>query len=49
VIYFNKGNYDKALSYYERSFKIQDKLKENKSTQYVTTINNIGAVYEKQK
>ena len=45
-VYDGRGNYVKALEYYERSLEIKIKIKGKDSIDVATTLNNIGSVYD---
>ncbi len=44
-VYNNKGDYPKALEYYERCLQIEIKINGKYSNDVVTTLNGIGSVY----
>ncbi|WP_333803344.1 tetratricopeptide repeat protein, partial [Sulfurospirillum sp.] len=45
VIYDSKGNYDKALEWYEKALKIREKVLGSNHPDSATTYNNIAGVY----
>ncbi len=45
LVYYNKGDYPKALEYYERCLEIETKIKGKDSIDVAETLNNIGSVY----
>ena len=45
IVYWNQGNYPKALEYYESSLKIKTKIKGKDSIDFALTLGNIGLVY----
>jgi len=46
IIFYNKGDYDKALNYYSRSLKIREEIRDKKGI--AATLNNFGIVYQDQ-
>lgn len=46
IIFYNKGNYDKAINYYSRSLKIREEIGDKKGI--AATLNNFGIVYQDQ-
>ena len=46
IIFYNKGDYDKALNYYSRSLKIREEIRDKKGL--AATLNNFGIVYQDQ-
>lgn len=46
IIFYNKGDNDKAINYYSRSFKIREEIRDKKGI--AATLNNFGIVYQDQ-
>lgn len=46
IIFYNKGDYDKAINYYSRSLKIREEIGDKKGI--AATLNNFGIVYQDQ-
>lgn len=46
IIFYNKGDYDKAINYYSRSLKIREEIHDKKGL--AATLNNLGIVYQDQ-
>ena len=46
IIFYNKGNYDKAINYYSRSLKLREEIGDKKGI--AATLNNFGIVYQDQ-
>lgn len=44
IIFYNKGDYDKAINYYSRSLKIREEIHDKKGL--AATLNNLGIVYQ---
>ena len=44
IIFYNKGDYDKAINYYSRSLKIREEIGDKKGI--AATLNNFGIVYQ---
>jgi len=46
IIFYNKGDYDKAINYYSRSLKIREEIHDKKGL--AATLNNLGVVNQDQ-
>lgn len=46
IIFYNKGDFDKAINYYSRSLKIREEIGDKKGI--AATLNNFGIVYQDQ-